>query len=470
MAKQSGKGCPNCEQLSARVSELEAVVAQLKAEVAKARKNSGNSSKPPSSDIIQPKKKHARPGRPKKRKRGGQPGHPQHKRPLFSEEEIDNFWEYRDDVCPCCGGELVDADAEPKKLQQVEITEKPFFVEEHRRIGQWCSQCQKLHYPALPEELLKAGLVGPRLTALVGWLKGVCHMSFANIRKYFRDVIGIRISRGQLAKLIRKVSQSLNDAYDELLNLLAEEEQLNVDETGHKDCGKRLWTWCFRAYLYTVFKISPSRGSKVLIEVLGEEFDGVLGCDYFSAYRKYMKDFSVALQFCLAHLIRDVKFLAEHPDPKNREYGQRLLQHFRKLFGTIHRRHEYSSEAAFQRALERVRDHLVWEATMESPHTAEALNLEERFYQNTESYFRFITTPGLEPTNNLAEQAIRFVAIHRRMTQGTRSETGQQWVERICTAIVTCGQQGRSVFHFLHQTVTAFFADEPTPSLVPDTS
>ena len=62
--------------------------------------------------------------------------------------------------------------------------------------------------------------------------------------------------------------------------------------------------------MYTVFKISPSRGSKVLVEVLGEEFNGVLGCDYFSAYRKFMKDFDVLLQFCLAHFIRDVKFLA----------------------------------------------------------------------------------------------------------------------------------------------------------------
>ena len=111
----------------------------------------------------------------------------------------------------------------------------------------------------------------------------------------------------------------------------------------------------------------------------------------------------------------------------------------------------------------------VWDATMESPHTAQALNLEERFYQHTESYFRFITTPGVEPTNNLAEQAIRFVAIHRRLTQGTRSEAGQTWCERIWTAIATCQQQGRSVFEFLHEAVTAYLASQPAPSLVPDT-
>jgi len=68
-----------------------------------------------------------------------------------------------------------------------------------------------------------------------------------------------------------------------------------ADETGHKEKGKLYWTWCFRAELYTLFKIDSSRGSQVLIEVLGREFEGVLGCDYFSAYRKYMGDFDVAV-------------------------------------------------------------------------------------------------------------------------------------------------------------------------------
>jgi transposase len=295
-------------------------------------------------------------------------------------------------------------------------------------------------------------------------------MSYSTIRKYFRDVIGVPISRGMLRKLVGKVSASLEDPYEALCAMLPDEDRLNVDETGHKENGKRLWTWCFRAYLYTVYKISPSRGSDVLIEVLGKEFDGVLGCDYFSAYRKYMKDFHVLLQFCLAHLIRDVKFLVEHPNKKNQTYGQRLLEDLRRLFGAIHRRDEYASPETFQRALERIREQLVWDATRRSPHTREAFNLAKRFRDHAESYFRFITEPNVEPTNNLAEQAIRFVAIHRRITQGTRSQDGRRWCERIWTVTQTCGQQGRSVFEFLCVAVTAYFCSEPAPSLVPDTS
>ena len=55
-------------------------------------------------------------------------------------------------------------------------------------------------------------LVGPRLSALVAYLKGVCHCSFSTIRKFLRDVACVTISRGQLAKLIAKVSEPIGRA------------------------------------------------------------------------------------------------------------------------------------------------------------------------------------------------------------------------------------------------------------------
>lgn len=471
MAKTKRKnGCPGCAERDRRLAALEARIEELEAKLAKANKNSSNSSKPPSNDIVQPKPKSNKRGRRKKRRIGGQPGHPRHERPPFDEQDLDNIFEWRYSSCPCCQGELVDSGDEPSRtLQQIEIPQRPVTLNEHRAIGQWCANCQKQFVPSLPKELVEAGLVGPRLTALVGWFHGVCHMSISSIRKYFRDVLGAPISKGLIAKVVNKVSASLQDPYEELLNLLVEEDCLNVDETGHKDNGKRWWTWCFRALTYTVFRISPSRGSNVLLEVLGQEFNGLLGCDYFSAYRKYMRlNGNVRLQFCLAHLIRDVKFLVEHPNPKNREYGTRVLELLRQLFRTIHRRDEYQSQATFRQQLERIRNSICWEAGMELPDTNEAANLAERFYQHVDSYFRFITDPDIAPTNNAAEQAIRFVAIHRRMTQGTRGKNGRQWFERIATVAVTCDQQSRSAFTYLCEAVAAHFSGEPAPSLRPE--
>jgi len=452
-------------QENARLAEQ---VKKLSEQVAKLSKNSSNSSKPPSSDIVKPPKSTSCGGadsRKRKRKIGGQPGHAKHERPPFSREDLDDVRPYRLDCCPDCGGSLSSRPRETRVVQQVELADRPVEIVEHRAEGGWCRRCKKVVHAPLPPEVQKGGLLGPELTALVGYLKGVCHASFSTIRKFFRDVLKIPISRGQLAKVIGKVSTALEPAYEALRASLPSEPRLNVDETGHKNNGQPYWTWCFRAELYTLFKIDPSRGSDVLIETLGREFNGVLGCDYFSAYRKYMREFSVEVQFCLAHLIREVKFLIGLPHERTRAYGERLLQALRQLFRVIHRRETMTPER-FQRALDKARTDVMNAATW-APRCSPAKNLAKRFRLHGEAYFRFITTPGIEPTNNLAEQAIRFVVIDRRITQGTRSERGQRWCERIWTAVATCTQQGRSVFEYLREAVNAHFRGQPIPSLLP---
>ena len=195
----------------------------------------------------------------------------------------------------------------------------------------------------------------------------------------------------------------------------------------------------------------------------------MLGGDYFSAYRKYMGDCNVLVQFCLAHLIRNVKFLVDHPHSKNRTYGRRVLEAVKALFHVVHRR-ENMSVQRFACQLQAAGDELQRQATYRVPAVKEAQNLKRRFEKHGESYLRFITTPGIDPTNNIAEQAIRFVVLDRKVTQGSRSEAGQRWLERIWTAIATCTQHGQSVFEFLHKSVLASFRGDQPPSLLYDTS
>ncbi len=439
-------------------------IAAVVAELAKAKKNSSNSSKPPSSDLVKPPKPARKDGQ--NRQRGGQPGHKQHLRTDFPPEAIDEVVSYTLDCCPDCGGKLRLFERPADVLQQVEITATPTIVTEHQALAYWCRHCQELHCASLPEQVKTAGLFGPRLTALVAFMKGVCHASFSTIRKFLRDVAGMTVSRGYLVKVIAKVSASLAGAYAELSERLPGEASLNVDETGHKENRQKYWTWCFRAQLYTLFRIDKSRGSEVLIEVLGAEFNGVLGCDYFSAYRKYMRKFNVRVQFCLAHLIRDVKFLLTLPGREDRAYGQRVRDALRELFAVIHRR-ETMTGAGFKQALEAARKQVLWAGTIRVPDTKHARNLAKRFHKHGAAYFRFVTTPGVEPTNNLAEQAIRFVVIDRRITQGTRSEKGRRWCERIWTVIATCAQQGRAVFEFVLDSVQAYLSGAKPPSLLP---
>ncbi len=137
-----------------RIAELGAEVATLKAEltrlaelVAKLSRNSSNSSKPPSSDIVKPPKPtSSKPANSRKRKRkiGGQPGHTQHERSPFCREEIDDVRKYRLNCCPNCGAAVITRPKETRVVQQVELTEKPAEIVEHRAEGSWCRRCKKV--------------------------------------------------------------------------------------------------------------------------------------------------------------------------------------------------------------------------------------------------------------------------------------------------------------------------------------
>ena len=461
------------EALQQRAENLQQQVEALKRQVAVLSKNSSNSSKRPSSDDLT-KPRPRRRGK-SKRKLGAQPGHPLHERTPFAPDEIDAFHDYHPDRCPDCGDPLAPSDWAPNILQQVEIQPIVVTKQEHRAHAGWCERCQRIHYAAFPPAVEKAGLFQEQLTALVAYLKHAHHASFSTIRKFLRDVLGLRVCRGYLCKLIQKVSGALRQPYAELLERLPLEDVVNVDETGHKENGQRFWTWVFRADLYILFKIDASRGSQVLIEVLGQQFDGVIGCDYFSAYRKYMTDFNVAVQFCLAHLIRDVKFLVSLPDAATQSYGASLLAALRRLFQVIHQR-ETMAPSSFDRALETARGRILRIGMEAAPseldragreQKTEARNMAERFRKHGEAFFRFITTPGLDPTNNAAEQALRFVVIDRVLTQGTRSPRGRTACERFWTVLATCQLQGRSAFEFILEAVRASFHQHPAPSLVP---
>lgn len=456
-------------RLEAQNGELRARVAQLEDELAKARKDSSNSSKPPSSDIVTPPKPPKASGGGA-RKIGGQPGHPRHERRAFSPEEIDRTHTYALDVCPDCGGILERTDQPPHEVQQVELAAQPIRVEAHCAPRYWCPRCARFQRAALPPEVEQGGLVGPRLTAQIATMKGVCHASVTAIRTYLRDVLGFRVSRGQISKVLGKVAAALAAPYEELLAHLPFQARLNVDETGHKEQGRLLWTWCFRAEDFALFRTAETRGAQVLLDLLGEDFGGVIGCDYFSAYRKYMGDCDVLVQFCLAHLIREVRYLAElAPGTAVRAYGQGVLEALRALFATIHRYTEGAyTEKTRRHWLEVARIKVVRAALTDVPFNKDAMNLAERFRKYGHAYFTFLTTPGVEPTNNLAEQALRFVVIDRRITQGTRSPTGRQWCERIWTVIATCALQGRSAFQFIRDAVSAHFANQPVPSLLPN--
>jgi transposase len=465
MKKPRQSTCVRCQVLTAKLTGLEAEVARLREQLAAAKKDSSTSSKPPSSDIVKPKPSRAEAGEPK-RKIGGQPGHAMHSRTPFPPEQITNFHTHLLGACPCCGGEVQQTGPPAKIVQQVDIEPTPLTVEQHTCPEYWCAHCQKICRVPLPLPIERGGLVGPDLTALIAFMKGGCHASFSTIRTFLRAIVGVTMARSTLNNTIQKVSAALEGPDEERLIALPFADVLNIDETGHKDNGQLWWTWCLRADLYTIYQIDAHRSAEVLWDLLGKDCDGVIGCDYFSAYRRYLREGGATVQFCLAHLIRDVKFLTTLPDARDRAYGEQLRAALKDLFAVIHRR-EQMSAAAFARELQAARAWVLHRGLHEVPPTRHAQNMAKRFRAHGEAYFTFVTPPAVEPTNNLAERAIRFVVIDRHITQGTRSEGGRQWCERIWTVIATCVQQGHSAYAFLKAAIVQWFHGGEAPSLLP---
>ncbi len=436
-------------------------IEQLEDEVARLKKDSRNSSKPPSSDIVKPRPVSVKPGC-KKRKRGGQHGHKKFSRQPFEPEQVDDAFEY----------ELTDKEAEGLKpldewfiIQQIGLPDKMYKVLEHRARKYRDPVTGRIQIAPLPEDIRKGGLLGADMTAFVSYLKGACHMSYTTIQQFFEHLMKLDISRGMLCKATQKVSDALGQSYDELADRLPYEPQVNVDETGHHDDGKLHWTWCFDTARYSLFKIDPSRGSGVLEAMLTNAFAGIIGADYWGAYRKFARLFDIRVQYCMAHLIREIRFLAEHTVQKLSRWGTKLLDWLKKLFCTLHRR-DILTGTGWMRSMERLKMGFLKQMRRPPNHQL-AKKLANRFHGDAaDDYFRFLTEPNVEPTNNGTERQIRPVVIDRRITQGTRGQSDMRWCERIWTTLATCKKQKQNVFDFIHESVIAHWSNKKYPSLL----
>ena len=465
------------EELRALVAEQAARIAELELALAKATKDSSTSSKPPSSDIVKSKPKTKKPGRPKKPRRGAQPGHKQHLREPLPPARVDEIIEYKinDEEVQRLG---LTPSGDFEVVQHIELPETPVHVTEHR-LAVYQDADGGLFLPDCPE--LKGPIFGPRLLATIGWLKSVGHLSYSTIETWMEDVLQVPVSRGYLAKLCTgTISASLADAYHALVDAIPQQEQLGSDETSIKDNGKKHWIWCITAATFSVFHIAATRSRQVLEKLVGPDFAGYLNFDYFSANCSFAWNYWIKAQYCWAHLIRDIRFLAEkHPDKKTKAWAETLLDRSRRLFSAWHRRDEMTAEG-FHRSMLIHRDRFL-EMIRQPPQTKEAANLAARFaiveyrtedseelqaYDQSEDYFRFMFSDGVEPTNNHNEQQLRHCVIDRRITQGTRGAAGQRYHERMWTAIATCKKQNRNIFSFLLSSITAHLHHQPAPSLL----
>ncbi len=190
-----------------RIRELEAEVRRLKELVAellgRLSKNSSNSSKPPSSDIVSPSKPSNKTRKQPKRKQGGQKGHTRNLRVDFTPDQIDVRHTSTLSHCPNCGGRLLTSEKSDKVSYQIEQVEKPYRITEYRQQAYCCECCGKTNHAPLPEDVVP-GLFDPKLKTLTAWMKGKGRLSFQTTRQFLSTMLHIDVSTGYIANVVVK--------------------------------------------------------------------------------------------------------------------------------------------------------------------------------------------------------------------------------------------------------------------------
>lgn len=435
------------EALATRVAELEARLSQ----------DSSNSSRPPSSDGPQVKRGVPRP--PSGRPRGGQTGHRKHHRVILQPDEV---VDHKPGRCDRCDSPLAGDDPEPIVDQVIELPVKLRHVIHHRRHTLTCPRCRaRTTAESVPEA---ARGFGPRLQAATAYLGGVGRLGKRAIRQLYADLHGIPIALGSVSNLEARTSRALRSIHAEAVDH-AQGRDANVDETGWKQGPDKAWLWVAVTGPVTAFLIRRHRDRAAFDDLVGPS-PGVLTTDRYSVYSHLEVD---KRQACWAHLRRDFQAMIDRRD-RGSPIGEELLFHadiLAREWASV--RDGPRTRARFSREILpwlREEVHLLLEAgsgcgcAKTAGVCRELLNLEA-------SLWTFATVPGVEPTNNAAERAVRHAVCWRKTSYGTDSERGSRFVERLLTVVASCRSQGRDVMAFLTQALTAHPSQARKPSLLP---
>ena len=317
----------------------------------------------------------------------------------------------------------------------------------------------------MPQEVAISNF-GPRAHAAIGWLGTAHHISKRGAADILATLFGLDISTGAVCLAAGRVSEACTPVVDVIKRYTSAALSLNADETGWKCKGERRYLWTFVSRFAALFVISASRGSKVLTEVLGDTFAGVITSDDHSAYRKYHK--KGRRQLCWAHLIRKLKALKEgRGSPDAYLFAKNMLAEVGRIFTIWHAFPESGcsrQQLLLATALVRGRMKGLCQRYLNSE-DAEVRTRTKSFLDNWEYLFTFLEVEGVEPTNNRAERALRPFVQMRKLCFGSQSDWGERYAERLFSVTQTCRMQGVNPFHFLAELMAATFRGTPLPSL-----
>lgn len=456
-------------QLTERLSQLEERLNQT----------SNNSSKPPSTDGfgqgVKGKKKAK-----KRRKVDPSESPPRQVRKLKASEECERSYDVKPKVCKDCGAVLSGDDRYPHRHQEIELPPIEPLVIEYRLHQLSCSVCGEMTRAGLPLGVSPSGY-GERLSAIVSLLSGSYRQSYRQVCRLMDEVFEVRLSRGSIGRLREELSAALEAPVSEAKTYVQSQPRIHSDETGFPQGngdGKnpkktKGWLWVLVTPLVSFFEVVFSRSQATAKALIGDAYPGIVISDRCSAYTWIDHEH---WQTCWAHLKRDFTAMAERSGA-SQEIGDALLRRQKRLFRWWHRvrdgtlsREQFITQVnclrtGFKSVLEETAS-LPLEPKEKTP-LAKTVRTCRRLLKVEPALWTFVYTNDVEPTNNVAERALRPAVIWRRTSFGSQSQGGSQFVTRMLTVTTSLKAQGRHILDFLTQVLLAKRKGDLVPSLLP---
>jgi transposase len=422
--------------LRKRIEELES----------RLNRNSSNSNQPPSDD--KPFKK--KPSGEEKGKAGGKKGHKGHRQVLLEPTETK---ELRPETCSSCGSTDFTALTPYYTHQWIELPEiKPDVLHFILYRGE-CVCCGKVNKAVIPQEH-RTGY-GPHLSAVMAEMAGNQADSRSTVQNFCSSVLGFHISLGAIQKVIDRVSAAILPHYDAIADRAREAEVNNIDETSWFRSGIVSWLWVMASSTVAFFMIHSRRNMEAF-KSLVKDWEGILVSDGYGVYRKWVG----LRQTCLAHLIREARALSQKKDPEIARFGKWAMSELQRL---CHMAHETPTIGEWRAFYARFL-HLI--ARNHERHDAAGV-FARRLERELDHLWVFLVEHGVSCTNNHAERMLRYAVLWRKRSQGTASEKGDRWVERILSLRQTCRLHSKSTFHVLVDAVRSHFkGQEPDLSWI----
>lgn len=450
----------------ARILELDArilmLVGQVEVLTEKLGQNSKNSHRPPSSDG---------PGagsgsrKPKStNKRGGRPGHRGTYRQLVPSASVNSVVDLFPPVCLGCTADLPKVrDPRALRYQQLDLLDHRPHVTEYQRHAVKCAHCGARTRATYDASKIPSSAFGPRLTAAVGMLTGVYHLSRRKAQLLLRELFGISISLGALSTMERRASEALLPACDEALGVVRQAAVKHADGTGWLYMGLLVSLWTIASKTATVFGIFADGCRDTILPLFGR-CHGTLVSDRAPVLDFWQMDLR---QICWAHLLRKFVGFSERDGPA-RTLGRELLQFAELVFKNWHnfKKGELTREE-LKIQFQPVR--LRFENTLQSAVSAKIPRLSgscEDMLKYREAFWNFVDHEGVEPTNNHAERELRGFVLWRKGCFGSQSERGLRFAERVMTVAHTARKQGKGILDFITRSLIAQLGGLQPPKLI----